>query len=120
MLRKREKLFFIILFLCFVITIIAGILIIRALPEEDAPSRQLTVHSTEIDCVVEDVEQGSFNLKVTVYNIEYWIKKTFVLTGKDAARFREVRPGDTVTGYIYYWTNGDELVDWVLLLYQIF
>ena len=119
-LNKKEKILFIVLILCFVITVAGGLFIIGKLPEENTPSQQLLVHSTALDCTVIEVKQGLFNLNISIYNADLNIEKTFVLTGKDAKKFQEVREGDMVTGYLYYWTNGDEIIDWVVLLYQIF
>ena len=117
---RKETIQFSILVLCMVLTVVIGIFIIHAFPVENTPSRQLSVHNVDIECTVTSVEQGMFNLKIGIYNEDLNMEKTFVLTGKDAERFREVKTGDTVTGYLYFWTNGDVIVDWVVLPYEVF
>lgn len=117
---KREKIKYLILLLCFIITIVVGLLVIRALPMESTPSQELSVYNMDLDFTVTEVKQGLFNLKVGVYNADIDVAKTFVLTGSDAERFRDVQVGDTVTGYMYFWTNGEMIVDWVVLLYEVF
>ena len=116
--NKNNRLLIVII-MWFVLSVIGGFYVISILPDDNTFFQPLHVYSKEVSCNVTEVKKQLIGIKISIYNKEYDIEKTFYLSGNEVKKYNEIQKGNNISCFLYTWIDGERIIDRILLLYQV-